>query len=79
MARTINKIEDAFIRCKKTDDYVNFAKIMGAKIRHKKHWVIQHPDGSQTTISSTPGKKSGLDKTRKEFGIAYNLKHLIHR
>ena len=74
----LTKTETAFQKCKKTDDYIKFAIQHGAKVRHKTHWVINHPNGSMTTMSSTPNKKSGLDKTRKEFGIAYSLEHLIH-
>ena len=79
MAMKASKIENVFLRCKETMDYIKFATSMGAKIRHVKHWVIDHPNGSRSTISSTPGKKSRLDKTRKEFGEAYNLTHLIQR
>ena len=78
MALNINKIETAFCRCKKTDDYIKFVKLMGADVRHNKHWVINHPNGDKTIMSSTPGKKSGLDKTRKEIGSIYGLEHLIH-
>ena len=78
MSKKITKIEEAFKKCKKTEDYIKFAIQRGANVRHKNHWVINHPCGSRTIMSSTPPKKSGLDKTRKEFGIAYNLQHLIH-
>lgn len=78
MCRNTTKMEEAFKKCKKTEDYIKFAIQHGANVRHKNHWVIDHPCGSRSTMSSTPPKKSGLDKTRKEFGIAYNLQHLIH-
>lgn len=78
MANRSTKIEEAFKKCKKTEDYIKFAVQHGAKVRHKTHWVINHPNGQRTIMSSTPPKKSGLDKTRKEFGIAYDLEHLIH-
>lgn len=78
MVHRLNKMEQAFKKCKKTEDYIKFAIQNGATVRHKNHWVINHPNGNRTIMSSTPPKKSGLDKTRKEFGIAYNLKHIVH-
>lgn len=78
MSQKYTKIETAFTKCKKTDDFVKFAIKNGAHVRHKTHWVIDHPNGQRSILSSTPPKKSGFDKTRKEFGEAYSLEYLIH-
>jgi len=78
MTKRSTKIEEAFKKCKKSEHYIKFAQDNGATVRRKNHVVIDHPCGLRTTMSCTPPKKCGLDKTRKEFGIAYNLEHLIH-
>ena len=71
MANRCTKIEQAFKKCKKTEDYIKFAIQHGATVRHKTHWVINHPNGHRTIMSSTPPKKSGLDSSvyPNEFAI----------
>ena len=60
-------IIDDLNRCKKSSDYVKFARKNGAKVRDKNHYVITHKSGEVTTLSCTHGKQTPLHKTRKEF------------
>jgi|TARA_B110001452_G_scaffold147612_1_gene122892 hypothetical protein len=72
-----SKIEKSFMKCKKAEDYAIFSKSLGAIVRHKTHWFITHPNGNHTTISSTPGKKIKLHKTKREIAENYNLEYLL--
>jgi hypothetical protein len=62
-----NNILDDINRCKKSSDYVKFARKYGATVREKNHYVITHKSGDVTTLSCTHGKQTPLHKTRKEF------------
>ena len=77
MAAKFNKIEKAFMKCSTAEDYARFSGTQGAVVRHKVHWVIKHPNGNQTTIASTPGKKIKLHKTRREIAQNYELDYLL--
>ncbi len=78
MVKKEHKLEKLFKKCKKIEDYVQFALENNANVRHKKHWVITHKTGHITILSSTSNPKKGLDMTRKEFAHIYKLEHLIH-
>ena len=80
--KTASKLERDLAKCKVQTDFIKFAQAQGASVRRKRHWVVHHPCGARSVLSSTP-KKHTAKKIRslvlKEFRSIYLFGGTAHR